>query len=72
MMTITPRSAHSQSRVPAPDAGDGEPLTVGVGVVLVRHRISAQRISSLEAQADGLALVGGAPGPMSSTTSFTG
>ena len=31
-------------------------LTVGVGVVLVRHRISAQRISSLEAQADGLAL----------------
>src|ERR1035437_2302770 len=39
-------------------------LTVGVGVLLVRHRISAQRISNLEAQADVLALVGGAPGAL--------
>jgi signal transduction histidine kinase len=39
-------------------------LTVGVGVVLVRHRISAQRLSNLEAQADVLALVGGAPGAL--------
>jgi signal transduction histidine kinase len=41
-------------------------LTVGVGVVLVRHRISAQRISNLDTQADGLALVGGAPGALQS------
>jgi two-component system sensor histidine kinase BaeS len=39
-------------------------LTVGVGVLLVRHRISAQRISTLQDQADVLALVGGAPGAL--------
>jgi signal transduction histidine kinase len=39
-------------------------LTVAVGVVLVRHRISAQRLSTLEGQADVLALVGGAPGAL--------
>src|ERR1035437_2093230 len=39
-------------------------LTVGVGVLLVRHRISHQRISNLGAQADVLALVGGAPGAL--------
>jgi signal transduction histidine kinase len=36
-------------------------LTVGVGVVLVRHRLAAQRVANLEAQASVLALVGGAP-----------
>jgi two-component system OmpR family sensor kinase len=40
-------------------------LTVGVGVLLVRHRVAAQRLSNLEAQADVLALVGGAPGALS-------
>jgi two-component system OmpR family sensor kinase len=40
-------------------------LTVGVATLLVRHRISAQRLSSLVAQADVLALVGGAPGALS-------
>ncbi len=39
-------------------------LTVGVAVVLVRHRISAQRLSTLQSQADVLALVGGAPGAL--------
>lgn len=39
-------------------------LTVGVAVVLVRHRISAQRMSRLEAQADVVAAVGGAPGAL--------
>lgn len=39
-------------------------LTVGVGVVLVRHRISVQRMSNLDAQAEVLAAVGGAPGAL--------
>jgi signal transduction histidine kinase len=39
-------------------------LTVGVGVVLVRHRLAAQRVANLEAQASVLALVGGAPGAL--------
>ncbi len=39
-------------------------LTVGVGVVLVRHQISKQRLSALEAQADLVAAVGGAPGAL--------
>jgi two-component system, OmpR family, sensor kinase len=39
-------------------------LTVGVGVLLVRHRVAAQRLSNLEAQAGVLALVGGAPGSL--------
>jgi two-component system OmpR family sensor kinase len=39
-------------------------LTVAVAVVLVRHRISSQRAASLEAQADVLALAGGAPGAL--------
>ncbi len=40
-------------------------LTVGVATVLVRHRIAAQRMSTLEAQADVLALVGGVPAALS-------
>jgi len=39
-------------------------LTVAVGVVLVRHRIAGQRVSTLEAQANVLALIGGAPGAL--------
>ena len=39
-------------------------LTVGVGVLLVKHRISAQRLSNLESQANVLALVGGVPGAL--------
>jgi two-component system OmpR family sensor kinase len=39
-------------------------LTVGVGVVLVRHRLAAQRVTTLEAQASVLGLVGGAPGAL--------
>ena len=39
-------------------------LTVAVGVVLVRHRISAQRMTALQAQADTVAAVGGAPGAL--------
>jgi two-component system, OmpR family, sensor kinase len=39
-------------------------LTVGVGVVLVRHQISKQRLSALEAQANLVAAVGGAPGAL--------
>lgn len=37
-------------------------LTVTVGIVLVRHRIAAQRLTQLENQATVLSLVGGAPG----------
>ena len=40
-------------------------LTVGVGVVLVRHQIATQRLSALEAQANLVAAVGGAPGALS-------
>ena len=40
-------------------------LTFGVAVVLVRHKISAQRLSTLESQANVLAVVGGAPGALS-------
>ena len=39
-------------------------LTVGVGVVLVRHQIAKQRLSTLEAQADLVAAVGNAPGAL--------
>jgi signal transduction histidine kinase len=39
-------------------------LTVGVGVVLVRHQIASQRLSALEAQANLVAAVGGAPGAL--------
>ena len=39
-------------------------LTVGAGVVLVRHQIAKQRLSALEAQADLVAAVGGAPGAL--------
>lgn len=39
-------------------------LTVGVGVVLVRHQIAKQRLSTLEAQANLVAAVGGAPGAL--------
>ena len=36
-------------------------LTVGVAVVLVRHRVAAQRMATLQSQAGVLALAGGAP-----------
>jgi two-component system sensor histidine kinase BaeS len=39
-------------------------LTVGVAVVLVRHKVSTQRITALEREADVLAAVGGAPGAL--------
>jgi signal transduction histidine kinase len=39
-------------------------LTVGVAVVLVRHRLAAQRSANLQAQANVLALAGGAPGAL--------
>ncbi|HUB04104.1 MAG TPA: HAMP domain-containing sensor histidine kinase [Solirubrobacteraceae bacterium] len=40
-------------------------LTVGVGVVLVRHQIAKQRLSALQAQADLVAAVGGPAGALS-------
>jgi two-component system sensor histidine kinase BaeS len=40
-------------------------LTVTVAVVLVKHRISSQRMATLETQAGILALAGGAPGALS-------
>jgi signal transduction histidine kinase len=40
-------------------------LTVGVAIVLVRHRIAAQRVTALESQANLLAVAGGAPGALS-------
>lgn len=39
-------------------------LTVGVAVVLVRHRIASQRMTALQAQANLVALAGGAPGAL--------
>jgi two-component system, OmpR family, sensor kinase len=39
-------------------------LTVAVAVVLVRHRIAAQRLSALEAQASVVAAIGSAPGAL--------
>jgi two-component system sensor histidine kinase BaeS len=39
-------------------------LTVAVGVVLVRHRLAAERLTNLQAQANLVALVGGAPGAL--------
>ncbi len=39
-------------------------LTVGVAVVLVRHRVAAQRMTALADQAELLSLVGGAPGAL--------
>ncbi|HET9105137.1 MAG TPA: HAMP domain-containing sensor histidine kinase [Solirubrobacteraceae bacterium] len=39
-------------------------LSFGVAVVLVRHRIAAQRLAALRADASVLALVGGAPGAL--------
>ena len=39
-------------------------LTVGVAVVLVRHRLAGQRAGNLQAQANVLALAGGAPGAL--------
>jgi two-component system, OmpR family, sensor kinase len=39
-------------------------LTVAVGVLLVRHEISTQRMAALERQANLLATVGGAPGAL--------
>jgi two-component system OmpR family sensor kinase len=37
-------------------------LTVGVAVILVRHKLASQRASNLQAQANVLAVAGGAPG----------
>ncbi len=39
-------------------------LTVGIGVLLVRHQISSQRMNALEVQADELAAFGGARGAL--------
>ncbi len=39
-------------------------LTVAVGVVLVRHKIAAQRLTALENQTDVLAALGGVPGAL--------
>jgi two-component system sensor histidine kinase BaeS len=39
-------------------------LTVGVAVLLVRHRVASQRMSRLEGQADVVAAAGGAPGAL--------
>lgn len=39
-------------------------LTVGVAVVLVRHKLATQRSANLQSQANVLALVGGAPGAL--------
>jgi signal transduction histidine kinase len=39
-------------------------LTVAVAVVLVRHRVASQRMTALEAEADTVAVVGGAPGAL--------
>ncbi|MFZ0040641.1 MAG: HAMP domain-containing sensor histidine kinase [Solirubrobacteraceae bacterium] len=39
-------------------------LTVGVAVVLVRHRLATQRVANLESQASLLAVAGGAPGAL--------
>lgn len=39
-------------------------LTVGIGVLLVRHQISSQRMNALQVQADELAAFGGAPGAL--------
>jgi len=39
-------------------------LSFGIGVILVRNRIAAQRLASLESQASVLAVVGGAPGAL--------
>jgi HAMP domain-containing protein len=41
-------------------------LTVAVAVVLVRHRIAAQRMTALASQAELVAVVGGAPGALNS------
>jgi hypothetical protein len=39
-------------------------LTVAVAVVLVRHRVAAQRSANLQSQANVLSLAGGAPGAL--------
>jgi two-component system OmpR family sensor kinase len=39
-------------------------LTVAVAVILVRHRIATQRMSALQAQAELVAVAGGAPGAL--------
>jgi hypothetical protein len=72
MMTITPRSAHSQSRVAAPDAGDGEPLTVGVGAALVGAVVTvggvvAGVVAGGVAVTDGWTVVGAAVGLLGAT-----
>ncbi len=41
-------------------------LTVGIGVLLVRHQISSQRMTALKAQVNALATFGGAPGALGS------
>jgi signal transduction histidine kinase len=39
-------------------------LTVGVAIILVRHRVATQRMTALEAQAALVAVAGGAPGAL--------
>ncbi|HEY1567706.1 MAG TPA: HAMP domain-containing protein, partial [Solirubrobacteraceae bacterium] len=39
-------------------------LTTAVAVLLVRHKVAAQRVTALETQANVLSLVGGAPGAL--------
>jgi two-component system sensor histidine kinase BaeS len=39
-------------------------LTVAVAVVLVRHRVAAQRVTALETQAELVSVAGGAPGAL--------
>ena len=72
MMTITPRSAHSQSRVEAPDAGAGEPLTVGVGAALVGVAVTAGGlvagvVAGVVAGTEGWTVLGAAVGLLGTT-----
>jgi hypothetical protein len=67
MMTITPRSTHSHSRVAAPDAGAGEPLTVGVGAALLGVAVTAGGlvagvVAGVVAVTEGWTVVGAAVG----------
>ncbi len=43
-------------------------LTFGVGVILVRNKIASQRLAALASTANALALVGGAPGALTTGT----
>ncbi len=68
MMTITPRSTHSQSRVDAPDAGAGEPLTVGVGAALVGVAVTTGGlVAGVVAGTEGWTVLGAAVGLLGAT-----